>query len=107
MALFATAVITSTTAYADEDPSFVSTRTRDEVTAELKTPYPGGNPWSGAYNMFQSRSTATSEQIQGEYIKNRDSANALHAEDSGSVYFMKAQGSPASGGANRMGASAP
>lgn len=93
VALLASAVITLTPAYADEDPSFVSTRTRAEVTAELKTPYPGGNPWSSAYNMFQARSTATSAQIQGEYIANRDRANAFHAEDSGSALILKAQGS--------------
>ena len=85
------------TAYADditvEQSPFVSSRTREEVSAELKIPYPGGNPWSGTYNMFQARSTATSEQIQGEYTVNRDRANAFHGEDSGSVYIMKAQGS--------------
>src|SRR5215208_2942502 len=94
MALLAAATMTSTAAYADEDPSFVSTRTRAAVTAELKTPYPGGNPWAGSYNMFQARSTATSQEIQGEYIKNRDQANAFRGEDSGSVYIMKAQSLP-------------
>jgi len=106
MALLAAATMTSMAAYADEDPSFVSTRTRAEVTAELKTPYPGGNPWAGSYNMFQTRSAATSEQIQGEYIGNRDRANALHGEDSGSVFIMKAQGSVAASPASAMGAPA-
>jgi hypothetical protein len=105
MALIAAAVITSTAALADEDPLFVSTRTREEVRAELKVPYPGGNPWSGSYNMFQARSAATSEQIQSEYIANRDRANAFQGEDSGSVYILKAQ-SLAPSSATVMGAPA-
>ena len=92
IALLAAAVIASTPAYADEE-QFVSSRTREEVSAELKIPYPGGNPWSGSYNMFQKRGTATREQVQGEYTVNRDRANAFHGEDSGSMYIMKAQGS--------------
>lgn len=110
IALLAVAVIASTTAYADditvEQSPFVSSRTREEVSAELKIPYPGGNPWSGAYNMFEARSTATSEQIQGEYIMTRDRANAFHGEDSGSVYISKAQGSVAPSSASAMGAPA-
>ena len=105
MALLAAAVIASTPAYADED-QFVSTRTREEVTAELKTPYPGGNPWSGSYNMFQAHSSATREEIQGEYIMNRDRVNAFNAEDSGSAYLMKEQASPASSYAGTTGAPA-
>jgi hypothetical protein len=109
IALLAAAVIASTPAYADditvEQSPFVSSRTRQEVSAEAKTPYPGGNPWSGTYNMFQARSTATSEQIQGEYRVNRDRVNAFHGEDSGSVYIMKAQDSLAPTTA-AMGASA-
>ncbi|NPC58369.1 DUF4148 domain-containing protein [Caenimonas soli] len=110
IALLAAAVIASTPAYADditiEQSPFVSSRTRAEVSAELKTPYPGGNPWSGAYNMFQARSTSTSEQIQGEYTMNRDSANAFHGQDSGSVYLMKAQAPLAPSYTGVMGAPA-
>jgi hypothetical protein len=110
IALLAAAVIASTPAYADditvEQSPFVSSRTQEEVSAELKRPYPGGNPWSGAYNMFQARSNATSEQIQGEYTSSRDRANAFHGEDSGSVHIMKAQGSLAPGSAAAMGAPA-
>jgi hypothetical protein len=108
IALVAAAVITSNSAYADADEiaSFVSTRTREEVAAELKTPYPGGNPWSGAYNMFQAHSDATSEQVQRDYIANRDRVNAFGGEDSGSVYIMKAQGSLEPSPASVMGAPA-
>lgn len=107
-ALFAVSVIASMPAYADDitiDPQpFVSSRTRAEVTAELRTPYQGGNPWSGLYNMFQGRSTATSEQVQREYITNRDTVAAVHAEDSGSMY-LQAQG-PAPSPTRSMGAPA-
>ena len=110
ISLLAAAIIASTPAYADditvEQSPFVSSRTREEVSAELKIPYPGGNPWSGAYNMFQARSTATGEQIQGGYTMNRDGANAFHGEDSGSVYIMKAQASHAPGYARAKGAPA-
>jgi hypothetical protein len=109
IALVAAAVMVSLPAYADditvEQVPFVSSRTREEVNAELRTPWPGGNPWSGAYDMFQGRSTATSEQVQGEYIRARDQATAMHGEDSGSVFIMKAQGAPAAG-TGAMGAAA-
>lgn len=110
-ALLAAAVIAGSPAYADditvEALPFVSSRTRAEVSAELKTPYAGGNPWSSSYNMFQGRSAATREQVGGEYITNRDMANALHAEDSGSGYILKAQSlAPASPSATAMGAPA-
>jgi hypothetical protein len=55
--------------------------------------------------MFQGSSTATSEQVQGEYIRVRDEAKAMHGEDSGSVFIMKAQGAPAAG-TGAMGAAA-
>ena len=96
-AALAAAVITSASAYADditvEQTQFVSTLTREQVTAQLKTPYPGGNPWSSSYNMFQSPGAATREQVQGEYFRDRDEVSARHAEDSGSAYMMKAQAS--------------
>ena len=95
VALLGVAAIASMPAYADditiEQPSFVSSRTRESVSAELRTPYPQGNPWSGLYNMFQARSAATSAQVQRDYITNRDTVAAFCAEDSGSVY-IKAQG---------------
>ncbi|MDB5857520.1 MAG: hypothetical protein JWQ76_1209 [Ramlibacter sp.] len=103
MGLLAAGIIGSATAYADEDPAFVSSRTREEVTADLKTPWPGGNPWSGAYNMFQVHGPATSAQMQGEYILSRDKVGAFHGEDSGSTYIMKAQGVPAPGSAGILG----
>ena len=111
IALIAAAVMVSLPAYADditgEQSAFLSSKTREEVNADLKTPWPGGNPWSGTYNMFQGRSTATSEQVQGEYIRARDQANAMHGEDSGAGVIMKAQGAPAAGATTgAMGAAA-
>ena len=103
MALLAAAVITSTPVYAQEE-GFVSTRTRAEVIAEIKTPWPRGNPWSAFYNMNPPNSTATREQVEGQYLAHRDSANALHGEDSGSVFLMKAQVGPAPGATTAMGA---
>jgi hypothetical protein len=103
LGLLASAIIGSSTVYADEDPSFVSTRTRAEVTADLKTPWPGGNPWSGSYDMFRVRGTATSAQLQSEYILNRAKVGAFHGEDGGSEYLMKAQGSAAPGSSVILG----
>ncbi len=69
VAALAAAVMTCGNAFADditiESTPFVSSLSRDEVNAELKVPYVGGNPWSGAYNMFLARSTTTSEQASG------------------------------------------
>lgn len=76
------------------DPPFVSTLSREEVTAELKKPFPGGNPWSGQYNMFQGKSERSSEQVQGEFLKARDEVNAFSSEDSGSAYIMKSRQLP-------------
>ncbi|MDP3758977.1 MAG: hypothetical protein Q8R01_00510 [Ramlibacter sp.] len=108
VALLGVAAIATAPAYADditiEPQAFVSSRTREAVSAELKTPYAQGNPWSGLYNMFQARSAATGAQVQREYITHRDTVAAFCAEDSGSAY-IKAQ-SLASSPARAMGASA-
>ena len=60
LAAAAAAAMTFVTTYADditvEKSEFVSSLSRDEVSAELKTPYPGGNPWSSSYNLLQAQS---------------------------------------------------
>lgn len=108
LALLGVAVIATTPAYADditiEPQAFVSSRTRESVLAELKTPYPQGNPWSGQYNMFQAPGAATSAQVRGDYIANREAVAALCGEDSGSTY-LQAKG-PAPSPARAMGAPA-
>lgn len=92
-AMFAVAWIAAGDAHADditvETTPFVSRMTRDEVSAQLKVPHPGGNPWSGQYNMFQTVSAATSEQVSREYMELRDEVRALTGEDSGSAYFSR------------------
>jgi phosphoribosylformylglycinamidine (FGAM) synthase-like amidotransferase family enzyme len=96
-AILALAFIASGNAYADDitidTTPFVSSMTRDEVSAQLKVPYPHGNPWSGQYNMFQIKSAATSDQVSSEYTSSRDEVRALTGEDSGSAYFVKSAAS--------------
>jgi hypothetical protein len=90
-------------AFADE-PEFVSTLTREEVNAELKKPYPGGDPWSGRYNMFPTTpSTTLREQVEQAYMASRDEVNALNAEDSGSAYFLKSSAPLAANPGTAMG----
>ena len=101
LALLAAAVTTSAPVHAQE-ADFVSTRTRAEVVAEIGTPWPRGNPWSAFYNMNPPNSTATRDQVQGEYIAHRDRSNAFYGEDSGSVYLMKAQAPVPAGPATAM-----
>jgi hypothetical protein len=110
-AAFAAAAIASSNAFADDitidNTPFVSSLSRDEVNAELKVPYSGGNPWSGQYNMFPSTSTTTaSEQARGAYKFSRDEANALNGEDSGSAYFLKSASPSGANPAATMGAPA-
>jgi hypothetical protein len=80
-------------AYADditvENTPFVSSTTRAEAQAELKTPYLGGYPWSSQYNMHPISSALASEQVVREYKMSRDEFNALIGEDSGSAQFKR------------------
>jgi hypothetical protein len=87
------AALVSTSAYAEsptiDNTPFVSSKTRAEVQAELKTPFMGGDPWSSRYNMFGRSSTLTTEQVRGAYKMSRDEVHALTAEDSGSAALVK------------------
>jgi hypothetical protein len=107
LAAAAAAAMTCASAYADditvEHSPFVSSLSRDEVNAELKKPYPGGNPWAGQYNMFPPQSATTREHVTGVYKMSRDEANALNAEDSGSAYFLKSTVPPAANSGTAMG----
>ena len=84
------ASLVSTSAYAEsptiDSTPFVSTKTRAEVQAELKTPYVGGNPWSTQYNFARS-SDLTTQQVRSTYKMSRDEVHALTSEDSGSAYL--------------------
>jgi hypothetical protein len=87
------AALVSTSAYAEsptiDNASIVSSRTRAEVQAELKTPFIGGDPWSSRYNMFARSSDLSTEQVRGAYKMSREEVNALTSEDSGSASLAR------------------
>jgi hypothetical protein len=72
-----------------DNTRFVSSKSRDEVRADLKTPYPGGYPWSSQYKMGVTKSDRTRQEAIREYLSYRDDVDALGAEDSGSNYFKR------------------
>ena len=76
-----------------EEPStvhqtFVSSRTRAEVQAELFAYKKAGvNPWSMAYNPLRHfKSLRTREAVVDEAVAVRAQASALHGEDGGAIY---------------------
>jgi hypothetical protein len=77
---------------------FSSTKSRDEVRAELDAYRKAGvNPWSMGYNPQRYfHSTRTREEVTAEYIRERDAVAAMTGEDSGSVYLAEqgARGRP-------------
>ena len=75
-----------------DNSQFVSSKSRDEVRADLKKPYPGGNPWSSSYKMGVTKSDRTREEVRREYLGSREEARALTAEDSGASYFNRTAG---------------
>jgi hypothetical protein len=95
-AVFAVAAIASGNAYADDitidNTPFVSSKTRDEVRAEvvgqselLRT---SSSEWAMQLNQAsRPTSTHTSAAAKAEYIAARREVNALNAEDSGSFYL--------------------
>ena len=72
-----------------ETQPFVSSKTRAEVRAELDAYKKAGvNPWARSYNpLAHFKSMRTSEDVQAEYIANRDAVSALNGEDSGSNFL--------------------
>ena len=105
IAAAAATVVVAANAYAEditvEQAGFVGTLSRDEVNAELKKPYPHGNPWSGSYDMRPRQSTASPEQLSSEYIGSREEVRAHTGEDSGSASLMKF--TPSTAPASAMG----
>jgi hypothetical protein len=87
------ASLVSTSAYAEsptiDNTPFVSSKTRGEVQAELKTPFIGGDPWSSRYDMIARSSVLSPEQVRGAYKMSRDEVNALTSEDSGSAFLAR------------------
>lgn len=71
---------------------FVSSRTRDEVLAELHAYKQAGvNPWSMSYDPLRAfKSTTSREQVVSEYLAGREVVAAVNGEDSGSAYFAQA-----------------
>jgi len=87
----------SNQAYADDitmdATPFSSTKTRQDVRAELKVPYPGGYPWSTQYRQAAPKdSTYTSQQARADYLSSRQEVGALNAEDGGAAYFGRTAG---------------
>ena len=82
--------------FADELPalptdSFVSTKSRAEVQAELFAYKKAGvNPWSTSYNQLAGfKSSTTRQAVVAEYLASRDEVAALNSEDSGSAYLTQ------------------
>jgi len=93
-AVLLTAVAASV--FADELPavpsdSFVSTKTRAEVQAELMAYKQAGvNPYATLYNQLAGfKSTASRQEVVAEYLAARNEVAALNSEDSGSAYLTQ------------------
>jgi hypothetical protein len=73
--------------------SFASTKTRDQVYAELvqfRADYPV-SPWSFRYNPLATfKSTQTRAEVTAAYVADRDEVAALTGEDSGSAFLAHA-----------------
>jgi hypothetical protein len=91
---FATTLSIAGFAYADDitmdTTPFSSTKSRDEVRADLKKPFVGGYPWSSSYKQAAPKdSTYTNGQARTEYLSSRDEVRALNGEDSGAAYLNR------------------
>jgi hypothetical protein len=69
--------------------TFHSEKTRDQVQAELAQYQKSGvNPWAIAYNPLATfHGEKTRDQVRAEYLADRNFANAMSGEDSGSAYL--------------------
>jgi hypothetical protein len=101
LALAAVAAFSGAVYAQDADPSgqfalqVQSTRTRADVQAEAVAAVARGalrpsNPHASAHVQPVLTSNTTRAQVVGEFLADRDEANALIAEDSGSAYLAKA-----------------
>jgi hypothetical protein len=98
----AAALIATGAAFAGEaDPSgqfalqIPGQRTRAEVNAEVVSAVAAGqlrpsNPHASAYVQPQVHSTQTRQQVVAEFLADREEAQALNSEDSGSAYLARA-----------------
>ena len=65
-----------------------STRSSAEVRAELDQFKKGPNPWASSYNPLASfKSSKSRDQVQAEFIANRNAVAAMNGEDSGAAYL--------------------
>jgi hypothetical protein len=71
--------------------NFTSTRSRDEVNAELSAYKKAGvNPWATSYNQLTGfHSVRARADVTAEYMAARNEVNALNGEDSGSQYLAQ------------------
>jgi hypothetical protein len=109
-AVAAFAALASAAARADDitidTTPFHSQRTRAEVQAELMQYRQAGvNPWSTSYNPLKGfQSTVAREQVQAEFLSNRNAVAAMTSEDSGSAYLTQvAAANSRSNGTNLAG----
>ena len=93
VAAIAAAPAFAETEYAPE-PTFVSTRGRAEVIAELQQFQRAGvNPWADHHDQLQGfESSKSRAQVTAEYLGARDEVMAMSGEDSGSSYLMARSG---------------
>ena len=95
-AAIAATTFIATSARADDitidNSPLVSSKSRQEVLADLKKPYVGGYPWSSQYNMGVKSGERTVLDSRREYLTSRDEVRALGAEDGGSSYFSSTAG---------------
>jgi len=71
--------------------TFVSTKSRAEVTAELHAYKQAGvNPYSISYNPLRTfQSSVSREHVVAAYLADRDAVAAIHSEDGGAAWFAQ------------------
>jgi hypothetical protein len=93
--VLAAAALAATASYADDitvdTASFVGTRSRAEVQAELaQFKQSGPNVWATSYNQLaQFQPQRTRGEVKAEFLAARAQVQALGAEDSGSSYLAR------------------
>lgn len=91
LALAAVAGSASAEDYGSYNPAVQSSRSRADVQAELAQYRQAGvNPWSTSHNPLRSfTSTASRQQVTGEYLAARERVAAMTGEDSGSALLSR------------------
>lgn len=95
LAAFALAAIATSGAWAESPTvlkdTFVSTKSRAEVVAELHAHKKAGvNTYSISYNPVRNfQSSVSRDQVVAAYLADRDVVAAVHSEDGGSTWFAQ------------------